>query len=120
MPIKLKGEVLHEIEQFSKEIDATEATICGAGGEQTSNDIRKFCRDIGKTLRALDEVTPWANKVELHIGLIKEEVRKDTKESDCPITLGIFCGSTSEDQRHNGERSISVVCIQHAYSTNWI
>ena len=54
VPIKLKGEVLHEIEQFSKEIDATEATICGAGGEQTSNNIRKFCRDFGTTLKIFE------------------------------------------------------------------
>ena len=118
--MNLKGDVLQAIEQFYKEIGTPEAIVCDAAGEKKSNNLRKFCRDIIMNLRVLEEGTLWGNKAELYISLIKEEVRKDTKESDCPITLGIFCGSTSEDQRHNGERSIPVACIQHAYSTNWI
>ena len=35
----------------------------------------------------LEEGTPWANRAELYIGLIKEAVRKDLKESDCPIVF---------------------------------
>jgi hypothetical protein len=32
--------------------------------------MRKFCNEIGTTLRALEEGTPWSNKAELYIGLI--------------------------------------------------
>ena len=41
-------------------------------GEQMSSEVKKFCNDIGTTLRALEEGTPWSNKAELYIGLIKE------------------------------------------------
>jgi hypothetical protein len=39
----------------------------------------------------LEEGTPWANKAELYIGLIKEAVRKDMKESNCPFVLWDYC-----------------------------
>ena len=45
-------------------------------GEQMCSEVKKFCNDIGTTLRALEEGTPWSNKDELYIGLIKEAVRK--------------------------------------------
>lgn len=47
--------------------------------------------DIGTTLRVLEENTPWSNKAELYIGIIKEAVRKDMKESNCPLVLWDYC-----------------------------
>ena len=37
-----------------------------------SSEVKIFCNDIGTTLRALEEGTPWSNKAELYIGLITE------------------------------------------------
>jgi hypothetical protein len=43
-------------------------------------------------LRILDvEGTPWANKAKLYIGLIKETVREDMKDSDCPLAFWNYC-----------------------------
>ena len=42
-------------------------------------------------MQVLEEGTPWANKAELYIGLIKEAVRKDMKESDCPLVSWDYC-----------------------------
>jgi hypothetical protein len=53
--------------------------------------MRQFCHEIGTSLRVLEEGTPWANKAELHIGLINEAVRKDMKESNCPLILWDYC-----------------------------
>ena len=77
MPIKSKGEVLQADKQFAKEIGEAEAIICDTTGEQTSNDLHKFCRDIVTALRVLEYGTPWANKYEFHIGLIKGVFRRD-------------------------------------------
>jgi hypothetical protein len=52
VPMKRKGEVLLAMKQLSKE-------------------VKTFCDEIGSTLRALEEGTPWANKTELYIGLLK-------------------------------------------------
>jgi hypothetical protein len=87
VPMKSKAEVLQAVKQFAKDIGAPDAIICDMAGEQTSHALKRFCQEIGTTLRLLEEGTPWANKAELCIGLIKEAVRKDMKESDCPLPL---------------------------------
>ena len=74
VPLKSKGEVLLALKQFAKEVGASDAFICDAAREQTSHPMRAFCAEIGTTLRVLEEGTPWANKAELDIGLIKEAV----------------------------------------------
>ena len=91
IPMKRKGEVFQAFKQFAKEIGAPDAIICDAAKEQTSQDVRQFCNDMGTTLRILEEGTPWANKAELYIGLIKEAVRKDMKESCCPLPFWDYC-----------------------------
>ena len=55
--------------------------------EQISQEVRKFCNSIGTTLRALEEGTPWSNKAELYIGLLKEAVQKDMRESNSLMPL---------------------------------
>ena len=60
-------------------------------GEHSSHQLKQFCNDIGTALKHLEENTPWANKAKLHIGSIKEAVRKDMKESDSPIGLWDCC-----------------------------
>ena len=86
--MKSKAEVLQAVKQFAKEIGAPESIICDMAGEQTSPALKRFCQEIGATMKFLEEGTPWANKAELHIGLTKEAVRKDVKESDCPLAFG--------------------------------
>ena len=39
----------------------------------------------------LEQGTKWANKAELCIGLLKEAVRQDMKESGSPIPLWDYC-----------------------------
>jgi len=92
VPMRSKGEVLQAMKEFAKEVGAPDAFICDASGKQTrSLEVRKFCRDIGSTLRVLEENTPWSNKAELYIGLLKEAVRKDMKEANSPMPLWDYC-----------------------------
>ena len=93
VPMKNKSEVLQAVKQFAKEIGAPDAIICDAAREQTSKDLRQFLNSIGTSLRVLEENTPWANKAELYIGIIKEAVRKDMKESNCPLPFWDYCVS---------------------------
>ena len=91
VPMKRKSEVLQAVKQFAKEIGAPDAIVADMAGEQMSVDLKRFCNDIGTTLRALEEGTPWSNKAELYIGLIKEAVRKDMRESDSPLVFWDYC-----------------------------
>ena len=87
VPMNRKSEVLLAIKQFAKEIDAPDSFVADMSGDQMSSEVKKFCTDIGTTLRALEQGTPWSNKAELYIGLIKEAVRKDMCESNSPLSF---------------------------------
>ena len=91
VPMKQRSDLPHALKQFCKEIGAPDAIVCDSGGEQVSNQVKQFCNDIGTSLRALEEGTPWANKAELYIGLLKEAVRKDMREADSPLCLWDYC-----------------------------
>ena len=54
---------------------------------QKSNKVRQFPNQVGTTLTIVKLGTPWANRAELYIGLIKEAVRKDMRASNSPICL---------------------------------
>ena len=60
-------------------------------GEQMSSEVKRFCNDMGAAIRALEEGTPWSNRAGLFIGLLKESVRKDMRESNAPIAFWDYC-----------------------------
>ena len=91
VPMKSKSEVPQAVKQFAKEVGAPEAFVCDPSGEQSSKAFKQFCTQMGTTLRYIEEGTPWANKAELYIGLIKEAVRKDMLESNAPLVLWDYC-----------------------------
>ena len=91
VPMRRKSEVLQVIKQFAKEIGVPTSIIADMASEQMSQEVRKFCNAIGTTLQALEEGTPWSNKAELYIGLLKEAVQKDMLESDLPMCLWDYC-----------------------------
>jgi hypothetical protein len=91
VPMKSKSELSKAIKLFAKEVGAPDAIICEAAREQISQEVRTFCTKMGTALRVLEENTPWANRAELYIGIIKEAVRKDTKEADCPLAFWDYC-----------------------------
>ena len=91
VPIKAKIEVLQAVKQLMKSFGALDDIISDTAREQKYQDMSKLLNEIGTTLRIIENVTPWANKAELYIGLIKQAVQKYLKESDCPLDLQDYC-----------------------------
>ena len=89
--MKSKSEVILALKQFSKETRAPDAIIADSANEQKAQEMKRFLGEVGTSLPILEEVTPWANRAELYIGLLKETVRQDMKESDCPLVLWAYC-----------------------------
>ena len=56
-----------------------------------SEDMKKFCNEIGTTLKVLEKNTPWFNKYELYIGIIKEAVNRDMKKANYPLAFWDYC-----------------------------
>ena len=82
-----ESDFLQALKQFVKTIGAPDAIICDAAKAQKSKVVKHYCNDIGTTLKVLERNTPWANKAELYIGILKEAVQKDLKESNCPLAF---------------------------------
>ena len=87
VPMRSKSDVKHAIKQFAKEIGALDAIIADMASKQMSLEVQCFCNDIGTTLQALEEGTPWSNRAKLYIGLIKEAMLKDMREANLPIVF---------------------------------
>ena len=87
VPMKSKEEFPLELKLFAKEIGVPTTLILDPSREQTSRKFRKFLNGIGTTLRMLEEHTQWANLAELYIGLTKESIIKDMRESDSLLIL---------------------------------
>ena len=76
---------------FSKEVGAPDILVCDPHPSQTSQEVRKYCNQIGTTLRVLEARTQWADKAELYIGILKDAVRRDLRASGAPIILWDYC-----------------------------
>ena len=68
--------------------------------EKTSKAVRKFCNQVGTTLRILREINQSTNRAEIYIGLLKEEVWKDLNISNSPLVIWDYC-SERRDSIHN-------------------
>ena len=86
-PMQRKSQFQDVLHLFCKEIGVPDKLVVDPSGEQTSKPVKLFCQQVGLTLRILEESTQWANRAELYIGIIKEAIRKDLCESNCPLVL---------------------------------
>ena len=50
VPMKSKAEFPKALKMFAKEVGIPEAMIADKSGEQTLNDVKQFCHEIGMTL----------------------------------------------------------------------
>jgi hypothetical protein len=89
--MRRRSEILSAVKQLTEKVGAPDALVFDMSYEQTWNDLRHFCNEIGTTMRALEEGTPRLNKAELCIGLLKEATRKDMRESDSPLVFWDYC-----------------------------
>ena len=90
-PMKSKCDFLDALHLFCKEVGVPVSLVLDPSGEQTSKPVKKFCTQVGTTLRILEESKQWANRAELYIGLFKEAVRQDLSRTNSPLSLWDYC-----------------------------
>ena len=72
---------------FCKQVGVPDSLVVDGHWSLQSGQVRCFCDQVGTTLRILEAHTPWANRAELYIGILKEAVRKDLRASNAPMVL---------------------------------
>ena len=90
-PMERKSDFHDCLQVFCKEVGVPISLVVDPSGEQTSKAVKRFCNQVGTTLRILEEHTQWANRAELYIGLLKEAIRQDLRKSNCPMVLWDYC-----------------------------
>ena len=89
--MELKSDFKDTLHLFCKKVGVPIDIVVDPSGEQTSKHVRKFCNQVGTTLRILEESTQWANRADLYIGLLKKAICKDLLNSDSPMILWDYC-----------------------------
>ena len=90
-PMRDTKSYLNSLKSFAKEVGAPRTLVCDAHPTQTKREVRDFLAQIGTTLRVLEANTQWANRAELYVGLLKEAIRKDMRETNSPLVLWDYC-----------------------------
>ena len=90
-PMQSKGDFPTALHQFCKEVGVPNSLVVDPSGEQTSNKVKRFCHQVGTSLRLLEESTQWANRAELYIRIFKEAIRKDLRDQNSPMVLWDYC-----------------------------
>ena len=86
-PMKSQEEFPTALHWFCKQVGVPVKLVIDAHSAQKQNKVKRLCDQVGTLLRILEKGTPWANRAELYIGLLKEAVRKDLRHSNCPMVL---------------------------------
>ena len=86
-PMKRQEEFQTAFHWFCKQVGVPVELVVDAHKAQTSNITKRFCHQIGTTLRILERGTPWSNQAELYIGLLKEDSTRDLRTSNAPLVL---------------------------------
>ena len=91
IPMRKEADANHAYRQFFKRVGVPEAIICDGAKAQVQGETRKLCNNVGTTIRQLERDTPWSNRAELYVGLIKRAIKKEMKIMDSPLALWDYC-----------------------------
>ena len=74
--MRSKCEFPDVLRMFFKGVGVTLSLILDPARDRTSKNVKKFCHQIGNTLRILEENTQWDNQTDLYVGMFKDSIRK--------------------------------------------
>ena len=90
-PMKSKTELVNAVKAFAKVIDVPTTLILDPEWTHKSGALKKAANDMNLSLKFLEGRNQWTNLAELYIGLLKELVYKDMKDSDSPVKFRNYC-----------------------------
>jgi hypothetical protein len=91
IPMKKEADAHKAYKQFFKRVGVPDAIISDGAKAQVQGETKILCDNVGTTIRQLERNTPWANRAELYVGLIKRAIKKEMKSMDSPLALWDYC-----------------------------
>ena len=104
--MKTKSEVPLAFKQFFKKWGAPDVMVMDSAPEQISGESRRLLQQCNVTIKPLERDTPWANRAELHIGIIKNRVREQLRKTHCPMVLWCYCVERETQVMRSSARNI--------------
>ena len=86
-PMKSQAEYPTALHWFCKESGVPIKFFCDGFSAQKQSKVRKFSEQAGMTLKIQERATPWDNRAELYIDLLKEAFCKDMRAFNSPMVL---------------------------------
>ena len=84
-------EIINSVKAFAMAIGVPTGLILDSEGTRRSDVPKKAANDRNLWLKFLERRTQWINLAKLYIGLLKEAVCKDMKDSDSPLKFWDYC-----------------------------
>ena len=78
-PMKLRSKLPLVLKSVFKEDGVSEKMICDGAPEQVSGEAARLCQLVDCTVQQLERGTPWSNRAEGHVGIMKSEILLDLK-----------------------------------------
>ena len=89
-PMKLRSELPLVLKSGFKEDGVPEKIICNGAPEQVAGEAARLCQLAESTIQQLERGTPWPNRAEGHVGIVKGKILLDFKDSNCPVVLWCY------------------------------
>ena len=99
-----------------KKIGVPDSLVADGHRAQKSNEVKRFCDQVGTTLKILETGTRWENCAELYIGLLKEAVHKYLQASNAPMVIWDY-SIQCRDSIHN---SVPLPLLQSDRKTPYV
>ena len=64
--------------------------ICDGAPEQVSGEAARLCQPADCTIQQLERGTPWSNRAEGHVGIVKRKILLELKESNFPMVVWCY------------------------------
>ena len=89
-PMKLRSELPLVQKSVFKEDGVQEKIICDGAPEQVLGEAARLCQLAECTIQQLERGTPWSNRSDGNVGIVKSKILLDLKESNCPMVLWCY------------------------------
>ena len=76
---------------FFKEEGVPPALVVDGAKEQVKGKSLKLCHQVGCEIRELEQGTPYSNRAEHYVGILKEKVLREMKRTKSPRKLWDYC-----------------------------
>ena len=79
------------LKAFFKEEGVPPAIIADGAKEQVRGESLKLCQQVGCEIRELEQGTPFSNRAERYVGILKERALRAMKSTNSPMKLWDYC-----------------------------